>query len=131
MKKSQNPRWFPSVKITLPITGIVVEFSEYLTTGESRQLQRLLLRTDIPLSQIKTDAISGSKAEGFIDMQDRALEYLFRSANKMEGEIGQPIDIPNTLEFVSSLPMEDGNAIYEKVGDIMGGSRLDKDAKKN
>ena len=126
-----NKQWFPSVKITLPVSGLVIEFSEYLTTGQSRELQRLLLRTDIPLSKIKEAEISGSKAEGFLDMQDKALEFLFRSAKKNENETIVPVEVSNILEFTNSLPMEDGNVIYEKVGDIMSGSRLDKDAKKN
>lgn len=126
-----NNQWFPSVEVTLPITKLVIEFSEYLTTGQSRELQRLLLRTDIPLDKMGLKGVSGSKAEGFIDMQDRAFEFLFKKAYEIKDGVKVEIETENQIEFVSSLPMEDGNLLYSKVSDLMNGSRLDKDAKKN
>lgn len=127
-----NKKWFTAVEITLPLTKVVIEFSEYLTTDQSRQLQRTLLKTDIPLSgDMDAKNISSKNAEGLIDMQEQALSFLFRKAYEVIDSKKEEIPAENAVDFVGSLPSSDGIIVYEAVGNIMSGSKLDKDSKKN
>ena len=112
----------PIRKLKLPKTGYEVSIQEYLTTGQSRELQKVLLGK----GSFDTEAgkFSGLTGDTFLEMQDKAAVILIKSVSK--GESKEPF----TLEWLSNLPLEDGNLIYEEINKITGSSNLSKEAKK-
>lgn len=112
----------PTIELTLPETGCVVILNKYLTTGQSRELQRIILgqgKIDPGKSELNTlDAAS------VFDMQDKAVtmlvkEYRFNEETKAF-----------TKEWLDNLPPKDGNLIYNKVNDIVQASQMTDEGKK-
>lgn len=111
------------LEIELPITGDVVDFAPYLTTGQSRMLQKVLI------SKGTFNSASGQfenvAPDTFLDMQDKAAEVLVKTIKKKDGTV-----VSFTKEWLDNLPAEDGAMVYEKINEITKESSLTRDAKK-
>lgn len=113
-----------TTQIELPLTGYTVVFAKYLTIGQSRDLQRVIL------AQANYDQEKGSLAnlpvDKFLDMQDKAAELLIKEIRSKTGEVQ-----PFSATWLESLPVDDGNLVYEKLNDLTKESNLsEKDKKK-
>lgn len=97
----------PTTAIKLPISGKEVVVYNYLTTGENRQIQRLMI------SGTKVDLNTGSVGEvtgaSLFETQDLAISFLVKDYNKEE---------------IDNLPVEDGDVLYQKIQEITVGSTL-------
>lgn len=120
----------PTINIELSQTKLIVELYEFLTTGETRKIQKILLDSNVDLNnQDKT--VDSKKARVFLDMQDQAVTFLVKSVKKQTDQSVESLQVGDLFEWVSNLPNEDGKQIYDKVTDIINVSMLSDDAKKN
>ncbi|MHA1842393.1 MAG: hypothetical protein ACTSYW_10505 [Candidatus Heimdallarchaeota archaeon] len=111
-----------SIELKLPKTGYIVVISPFLTIGQSRELQKILLgkaEIDPTTAQLKKIPV-----ETFLEMQDKAAELLIKEIKK--GDKSQPF----SKEWLSNLPVEDGNLIYDKINEITGAATLTPERKK-
>jgi hypothetical protein len=104
--------------------GDVVVFYDYLTTGESRELQKLLLASGEFNSE--TAKIENLAAASFLDIQDKSTEIVVKEVRIQEAEA-----TPFSQDWLNGLPVTLGNAVYEEVNTITQTSQLPKDEKKN
>jgi hypothetical protein len=123
----------PTVRVELVKTGYIIELYEFLTTGETRKLQKSLFATGVSLKEEeKTDGVDSQKARVFLDMQDEALGFLVKALYKSNDQMQEAVSLPeNIVDWVGNLPNEDGNAIYDRVSDIINTSMMSATAKKN
>lgn len=113
------------IEIKLPETGFVVSVSTFLTTGQSRELQGLMLQG----SKIKPGSteIGDVPADIFLKMQDKGAELIIK---KIVSKEGAELATDNVLEWLYELPISDGNLIYDKVNEVMQSSTLTEEQKK-
>lgn len=112
------------VEVKLPQTGGSVKLSKFLTTGQSRELQALMLQG----STIKpgNTEMGDIPADVFLKMQDRAAEMIIKTITASDGaEISTPV-----LEWLYALPISDGNLVYDKVNELIQASSLTEEQKK-
>lgn len=113
-----------TVELRLPETESTVVMSEFLTIGQSRQLQRMIL------SSGKFDSAAGTisdvSADAFMDMQDKAAELLVREIKEKDGSTH-----PFSIEWLGNLPVKDGQILYEKVNQLTQESNMSATARKN
>lgn len=103
----------PTTTLKLPITGKEVVVYNYLTGGESRQLQRLILGGASIDPQTRTvSPISGSI---IFDSQELAVSFLVKGYNKEE---------------IDNLPGDDSDFLYAKIDEITQKSKLSDESKK-
>jgi len=126
-----NEKWFPRVDFSLPITEIKIEVSRYLTYGQTKDLQKMLLETDVKLStneeKMKENIeSSGSKAIRFLEISNKLFEFLFVSASSN----GEKIEVENASDFLDKLPAPDAMVVRDKCTDIMNTSSLTDNSKK-
>lgn len=112
----------PSLTIALPETGQTVVLNKYLTTGQSRELQRILLEEG--KVNVETGSIENISPATFMKMQDKAAEFLIRGTS--EGEDIKPF----SKDWLDSLPVADGNLLYEKINELTNASNLNPEVKK-
>lgn len=110
-------------ELKLPKTGYTVVFSPYITTGQSRELQRIILEGGSV--DPETAKIGKVSVESFLKMQDRSAEFLIK---EIKNKDGQREDF--TLLWLSELPVEDGNLVYERVNLLTQQSTMTPEAKK-
>jgi len=113
----------PLTELKLPKSGDVVVMAEYLTTGQSRELQKILLQGghfDVEEGKMKDIPV-----DMFLEMQDRAAELLIKQIKKQDGKTES-----FTTEWLYNLPVEDGNLVYERVNEITQASTLTPEEKK-
>lgn len=112
----------------LPVTKSMVTMKSYLTTGQSRDLQRVLLSSGaIDIQKANVDNLSPETA---LDMQDRAAEFLIKEVKNSDGAVvtfGTEITVKNWLY---DLPVGDGNVIYDKLNEVITAASLPEDTKK-
>ena len=104
--------------------GDIVVFYDYLTTGESRQLQKLLLTGG--KFNAETGKIEDLPIDQFLDIQDKSAESVIK-----EVKIGEVEPVAFSQDWLNSLPVEIGNEVYEEVNRITQVSNLAKEEKKN
>lgn len=113
----------PLLDIKLPITGVTVKLNQWLTTGQSRELQKILLEGGQFNPQ--TQQLENLNSATFLQMQDRAAEFLLR------GYIdGNGTEQPANLEWLGNLPQDDGSLVYDKISELINRSGLNEEAKK-
>lgn len=117
-----NQTNIPSVELVLPETGYVVKIQKWLTTGQSRELQRVMFG-DASFNPSE-GKMSEVKLNTFLDMQEKAASMIIQSISK-ENEV-----LSYSKEWVDNLPLADGNLLYEKVNEITGSASLSEDARK-
>jgi len=112
----------PSTELVLPETGYTVKIQKWLTTGQSRELQRVMFgEAAFDPSQGKMGDV---KLSTFLDMQEKAAEMIVQSISKKDEVISY------SKEWIDVLPLKDGNLLYEKVNEIMGTSNLSEPKQK-
>lgn len=112
-----------TIELKLEQSKKTVVMKKYLTTGQSRELQRLLLSKG-------TFNATDSKFENippqvYLDMQDTALKFLVIEIRDVEGN-----SFPYTKEAIDELPIKDGNVVYEQTNKIIEESNLNEEARK-
>lgn len=112
-----------TVSITLPASGETVLFRPFLTTGQSRELQKILLKK----GTFNTEAgkMENITTETFLDMQDKSAEFLIKEVKGADG-----LARPFTAKWLADLPVRDGNLVYAKISEITESSNLSTEAKK-
>lgn len=110
-------------ELKLPKTGYTVVLAPYLTTGQSRELQRVILEGGN--FDPDTGKIGKMSVDSFLKMQDKAAQFLIKEVKNKEG-ISQPFD----FDWLSNLPIDDGNLVYEKINKLTQQSTLAQEAKK-
>src|SRR5574343_211846 len=104
-----------AITITLPITGAEVTMKGFITTGQSRELQRILLsKGEIDTSNPQS-AMKNLNPEAVFDMQDKGAEMLITELKSADGTTSV-----FSKEWLYGLPMQDGNLVYEKINDLIG-----------
>jgi len=120
MSTSQNE--IPLLELKLG-NGQTVFMAEYLTTGQSRELQKILIGTgSFNPEEKKMDKVPMGT---FLDMQDKAAEFLIKSIKNADG-----VEATFTKEWLYNLPVKDGNKVYEKINLITADSQLTEEGKK-
>src|SRR3990167_8760894 len=104
--------------------GDIVVFYDYLTTGESRQLQKLLLACG--KFNAETGKIEDLPIDQFLDIQDKSAESVIKEVKVAEADAAD-----FSQDWLNSLPVEVGNEVYEEVNRITQVSNLAKEEKKN
>ena len=104
--------------------GDIVVFYDYLTTGESRQLQKLLLAGG--KFNAETGKIEDLPIDQFLDIQDKSAESVIK-----EVKVGDADAVAFSQDWLNALPVEIGNEVYEEVNRITQVSNLAKEEKKN
>lgn len=104
--------------------GNVVIFYDYVTTGESRQLQKILLEKGKFNS--KSEQIEDLPLVVFFESQDKAASFVIK-----EVKIGDKEAKPFDEAWLSALPEKIGNVVYEEVNNLTQMSQLAKDKKKD
>lgn len=104
--------------------GEVVIFYDYITTGESRELQKLLLEGG------KFDAQKGTidnlPLSTFLESQDKAATFVIKAIKDKDGNEQEFVK-----EWLDSLPVELGNVVYEEINNITQVSNLTTEEKKS
>lgn len=119
------------IKVNIPThelkleNGDVVVFYDYLTTGESRELQKLLLAS----GKFNTDTskIEDISIASFLDIQDKTAIFVIKELKIGGGD--EPVVFDQ--EWLNNLPVETGNVVYEEVNRISQVSQLKPEEKKN
>jgi len=113
----------PLLEVQLPVSGYTVVIYQYLTTGESRELQKIMLEggTFNP----EAGKIENMPVDTFLKMQDKAAEFLIKEIKNKDGA-SQPF----SFEWLYNLPVTDGNLVYDKINEITGASTLTPEGKK-
>ncbi|KKQ99020.1 MAG: hypothetical protein UT24_C0029G0032 [Candidatus Woesebacteria bacterium GW2011_GWB1_39_12] len=113
----------PTVDHVLP-NGDTVVLYKFLTTGEARELQKMML------AESKYDITSGKmenvNVATFLKYQDQSANALIKEIKLKDGTIK-----PFQQEWLDSLPIEEGNKVYDLVNEITQGSWVKKEEKKN
>lgn len=105
--------------------GDVVVFYNYLTTGESRELQKLLLASG--KFNTDTNKIEDISISSFLDIQDKSAVFVIKELKIGGGDESVAFD----QEWLNNLPVEFGNVVYEEVNKISQVSQLTQEEKKN
>lgn len=112
------------IELKLPESESVVMMRKQLTIGQSRELQRILLRGG------KLDIAAGSigeiSGEVYMDMQDTAASFLITEIKDKDGNSHQ-----FSNEWLFGLSSKDGDAVYEKINQITSESTLGSQERKN
>lgn len=114
-----------SITIKLPVSGKNIQFKPFITTGQSRELQKILLKNGTFNTEAgKLDNVS---ADTFMEMQEKAAEFLIIGFSDTNGGIVRPY----TKEELDALPMQDGNIVFDKVNELTQASQLSTGDQKN
>ena len=103
--------------------GDIVVFYDYLTTGESREIQKLLLENGKFNSA--TGQIEDLPLGVFLDSQDKTANLVIK-----EVKVGGAEATAFSQEWLNNLPVKVGNQVYDEVNKISQLSNLTQDQKK-
>jgi hypothetical protein len=113
-----------SIEIKLPVTGQTAVMYQYLTIGQSRELQRIIISEGN--LDINKGTMENVNASAVFKMQDRAAELLIKEYIDIDGNRH-----PFSADWLNNLPIGDGTLVYNKVNELVGESNLSSEAKKN
>lgn len=103
--------------------GDTVVFYKYLTTGESREMQRMILGGGT--FNVAAGKINDLQSTIVLDMQDKGASFLVKEVKHKDGVVE-----PFTQLWLDHLPLEDGNKVYDKVNQLNQVSQLTPTEKK-
>lgn len=112
------------IELKLPVTGVTVVISSYVTIGQSRELQRILMQNSN--LDITTGKMEGINPNSIYAMQDRGTELLVKEYIDKDGT-----HVPFSSDWLNNLPSQDGELIYNKVNEIVNHANLSDESKKN
>ncbi len=104
--------------------GETVVLYTYLTTGENREVQKLMFKGG--KFNTETNKMESLDPVAFMDVQDKTVEFLVKNIIGSDGTTVKPF----LKEWLNQLPSMDGDLIYAKVGEAINVSKLDDKAKK-
>lgn len=102
--------------------NIVVVFYDFITTGESRELQKILLEKG--KFNTATNQVEDLPLGVFLDSQDKAASFVIKAVKTGE------VSVPFSSEWLAGLPVEQGNKVYEEVNRLTQVSQLTPTEKK-
>ena len=102
--------------------GDVIIFYDFITTGESRELQKMLLEHGKFNSQ--TGQIEDLALNVFLESQDKAASFVIKEVKSKESSQAFSQD------WLNGLPVETGNKVYDEVNRVTQVSQLTQDKKK-
>ena len=102
--------------------NIVVVFYDFITTGESRELQKMLLEKG--KFNTATNQVEDLPLGVFLDSQDKAASFVIKEVKI--SEVSQAF----TAEWLAALPVEQGNKVYDEVNKLTQVSQLTPEEKK-
>lgn len=117
-----------NLKASIPVhevkldNGDIVVFYDYITTGESRELQKVLLEGGKFNSA--TGQIEDLPLGVFLSSQDKAAAFVIKEVQS-GGTVGA-----FSQEWLNALPVEIGNKVYDEVNRLTQVSSLTQDQKK-
>ena len=115
------------IELRLPVTAQIVTMKRYLSIGQSRELQKLLLSKST--IDVSTGQVQNANVDMFMAMQDKAAEFLITGIRYEDDQ--KPTFVFNQ-DWLYSLPAVDGNIVYAKVDELTKESNLsDADKKKS
>lgn len=103
--------------------GDTAVFYKYLTTGESRELQRMILGKGT--FNVEAGKINDLQSVVVLDIQDKTASFLVKEVKHKDGVVE-----PFTQAWLDHLPLEDGNKVYDKVNQLNQGSQTAPKEKK-
>ena len=112
-----------STVVALPKTGQTVSLNPFVTIGQSRELQKIVLAKS--KFDLQTGQVQDMPADAFMAMQDKAAELLITQIRTKDGVVTS-----FTKEWLDTLPVDDGNIVYEKVNDVLNQSSLKPEEQK-
>jgi hypothetical protein len=113
----------PLLELKLPETGYTVYIKSYLTIGQSRELQNMLLEEGKFNPEI--GKIENLSTKTFLKMQDKAAEFLLKEIKDKNGVV-----VPFSASWLYNLPVKDGTLVYDKINIITQASTLPTEGKK-
>ncbi len=112
----------PTHELTLG-NGDIVVFYDYITTGEAREIQKLLIEGG--KFNAETGKIEDLSVGSFLSVQDKSASYVIKGVKVGGGEI-----VAFLQEWLNNLPVGIGNTVYDEVNRITQVSQLSPDKKK-
>ena len=114
----------PTFEVKLPETGDTVVMKKYITTGQSRELQKIVLKS----GTFNTDkgSFDNLPVAVFMDMQDKAAELIITKVIDKEGK-----ESPYKPDWLYNLPQPDGQLVYDKINEVTNTSVLSAEERKN
>ena len=106
----ESKKEIPTREVKLS-TGEVVVIYNYMTTGDSRKLQRLMLEKG--KFDPQTGDIVNLPVSVFLEMQDAAAKILIKEIKDGEGGA-----MSFSQEWLDNLPIKDGNKVYDTLNEI-------------
>ena len=103
--------------------GDVIIFYDFITTGESRELQKMLLEHGKFNSQ--TGQIEDLALNVFLESQYKAASFVTKEVKVKD--VSQAF----SQEWLNGLPVDMGNKVYDEVNRITQVSQLTQDKKKD
>lgn len=118
----------PTEDLKLEESGAVITLYSNITTGDFRKIQRTII-TEMKVridpsnpTESKIQDISGAVA---MDEEDVVLECLLVKIVDKEGN-----NVENMKKFIYDLPVNDGNALYDRINAVSAKSSMEKSRKK-
>lgn len=118
----------PTLEFILPHSQVKLVLYTYLTIHEAREVKRVFFEAvkfsvDIKdnKSQIK-DVDTSFQLNG----EELVLKFLLKEAYTPEGT-----KVENPVDYVQSLPADDGDLLFDKINELSASSNMTASAKKN
>ena len=111
-----------TIELSLPISGDTVVMKTFLTTGQSRQLQTIILDSGTVSADGK---LSNMKPQTLFVMQEKAAGMLITEVRPKEG-----IAVSFNAEWLSNLPVPDGTLVYSKINELIQESTVSTEERK-
>lgn len=108
----------PVKTIKLPKSGITVLIAEYLTFGESTELENIFLKKAKGSIQADGKTLPTFDGSTVIEWNKRKLEIFVKGFVDKEGK-----DIAFSPDFLDSLPSEDGQLILAECDQILADAK--------
>ncbi|MFA5014027.1 MAG: hypothetical protein WC549_00605 [Actinomycetota bacterium] len=112
----------PTLEVKLD-NGETVVMYKYLTTGEFREVQKMMLKGGN--FNAETGKMENLSPEIYMEAQDKTAGFLIKTINK-EDEVKS-----YSQEWLSNLLIDDGNKIYDQVNKAIQSSQITPEVKKN
>lgn len=106
-------------------SGETVAMYEYLTTGEYREIQKIMLKGGKFNSQ--TEKLESLSAEVYMEAQDKGVSFMVKSVTGTDKVSVKEF----SFDWFNSLKVADGNKVYDFVNNSIKDAQLPAEAKKN
>lgn len=111
------------MKYILPKSGYTLELKDFLNNKIFREYQKILTK-DVEIKGSSQDV--NIRMDKIYEAQDYVLERTIVSLTSAEG-----VAFEKPFDVIMELGVEDGNFVYGKIQELIGGSTMSEDVKKN